>query len=127
MARSGCTGPMCQFLWANSQPRAKAGRCTGEGGIISNFENDEILTETGPSHGTVKRPIPTCWFTTPWVAYMTSTTKAMGTTHWMGFNLGGTIDWAVNLQISANPGEKFKGGPEVTNGQCNGSDCVEYR
>ncbi|KAM0287958.1 hypothetical protein ACHAQH_000025 [Verticillium albo-atrum] len=108
MSDSGCRGPQCTFLGARNQSPAKKGRCTGEGGYISNFEIDEIIKKGGAIKSWWDSDTDTDYLVydqVEWVAYMTNTTKNRRIGHYTSLNMGGTSDWAVDLQGEGARGE----------------------
>ncbi|KAH6693876.1 killer toxin subunits alpha/beta [Plectosphaerella plurivora] len=113
MSDAACRGELCTFLGARNQSPAKPGRCTGVGGYISNFEIEEIITKGGAIKSWWDQTTDTDYLVysqTEWVAYMTETTKARRTDQYKALNLGGTSDWAVDLQGEGKLGEDGGGG-----------------
>ncbi|KAE8152020.1 chitinase [Aspergillus avenaceus] len=76
MSEAGCWGPDCTFVGDRFNSKAKKGKCTGTAG------NSDILVYDG----------------TEWVGYMSSATKNTRTTLYAAWGLGGTSDWATDLQ-----------------------------
>lgn len=100
MTTPGCTGPMCTYTGPESG--ATPGWCTKTAGYISNAEIKEISSK----QGNVKT-----WFDdeshsdmmvfddVQWVAYMKDSTKNTRAVLYQYFYaMGGTSDWAVDLQ-----------------------------
>ncbi|KAL2198587.1 class V chitinase-like protein [Corynascus similis CBS 632.67] len=109
MAQSGCWGPNCQFTGDRLNSNAKPGRCTGTPGYISNAEIDEIMTAEGSLQARSGRVVTSFIDTSSntdvlvyddnqWVGYMSERTKKTRTTLYVGWGLGGTSDWASDLQ-----------------------------
>ncbi|KAF3348765.1 hypothetical protein VD0004_g3575 [Verticillium dahliae] len=108
MSDAGCRGPQCTFLGARNQSPAKKGRCTGEGGYISNFEIDEIIKKGGAIKSWYDAETDSDYLVyerVEWVAYMTETTKSRRISYYESLNMGGTSDWAVDLQGEGERGE----------------------
>ncbi|KAL2821615.1 chitinase [Aspergillus granulosus] len=76
MADPSCWGPECQFTGDRLNSKAKKGTCTGTAGNsdILIYDNDE------------------------WVGYMSASTKKTRTSLYGAWGLGGTSDWASDLQ-----------------------------
>ncbi|KAK4246406.1 glycoside hydrolase [Corynascus novoguineensis] len=109
MAQSGCWGPNCQFTGDRLNSNAKPGRCTGTPGYISNAEIDEIMAAEGSLQARSGRVVTSFIDTSSntdvlvyddnqWVGYMSERTKKTRTTLYAGWGLGGTSDWASDLQ-----------------------------
>ncbi|EEY17562.1 killer toxin subunits alpha/beta [Verticillium alfalfae VaMs.102] len=108
MSDAGCRGPQCTFLGARNQSPAKKGRCTGEGGYISNFEIDEIIKKGGAIKSWYDAETDSDYLVyerVEWVAYMTEATKSRRISYYESLNMGGTSDWAVDLQGEGERGE----------------------
>ncbi|KAI9778945.1 MAG: hypothetical protein M1816_003793 [Peltula sp. TS41687] len=99
MMQGGCTGVMCTFVGPDSA--AAKGRCTGTAGYISNAEINEII-DNNPSatkmYDAGADSNLLVYDSTEWVAYMDDKTKESRTNFYKTLNLGGTSDWAVDLQ-----------------------------
>lgn len=101
MADSTCRGPQCTFLGERNKSPAKPGRCTNEGGYIANYEIDEIIKKGGAIRTWWDEETDSDYLVysqVEWVAYMTNTTKNRRTDEYRRLNMGGTSDWAVDLQ-----------------------------
>ncbi|KAF8129376.1 glycoside hydrolase superfamily [Mycena galopus ATCC 62051] len=98
MTTAGCTGPMCTFTGPASG--ATPGSCTQTAGYIANAEIDKIIAAgvTQTSHDAASDSDILVYNSIQWVAYMTNATKASRTSVYQGLNMGGTSDWAVDLQ-----------------------------
>ncbi|KAJ5712456.1 glycoside hydrolase [Penicillium malachiteum] len=99
MTTANCTGPDCFYTGPDSG--ATPGRCTATAGYISNAEINEIISE----NPTVQVLFDSAsdsdiivYNDTQWVGYMTNTTKSTRTTYYQGLNMGGTTEWAVDLE-----------------------------
>ncbi|KAJ5745883.1 glycoside hydrolase [Penicillium odoratum] len=99
MSTAGCTGPDCTYTGPDSG--ATPGRCTQTAGYISNAEIDEIIS-TNPSVEILfdddSDSDIIVYNDTQWVGYMTTTTKSTRTTYYQGLNMGGTTEWAIDLE-----------------------------
>lgn len=98
MTTAGCTGPMCTFTGPASG--ATPGSCTQTAGYIANAEIDKIIAAGGAqtSHDVSSDSDILVYNSVQWVAYMTNATKTSRTSVYKGLNMGGTSDWAVDLQ-----------------------------
>ncbi|CAI7591731.1 unnamed protein product [Penicillium glandicola] len=100
MATANCTGPDCTYTGPDSG--ATPGRCTQTAGYISNAEIDEIIS-TNPTVQILfdddSDSDIIVYNDTQWVGYMTTTTKSTRTTYYQGLNLGGTTEWAIDLEV----------------------------
>lgn len=99
MTTANCTGPECTYVGPDSG--ATPGRCTQTAGYIANAEINEIIA-TNPTvqvlfdSGSDSDII--VYNETQWVGYMTNTTKSTRTTYYQGLNMGGTTEWAIDLE-----------------------------
>ncbi|OJJ98253.1 hypothetical protein ASPACDRAFT_1889517 [Aspergillus aculeatus ATCC 16872] len=99
MTAANCTGPECTYVGPNSG--ATPGRCTQTAGYIANAEINEIIA-TNPTvqvlfdSGSDSDII--VYNETQWVGYMTNTTKSTRTSYYKGLNMGGTTEWAIDLE-----------------------------
>lgn len=106
MADPSCTGPDCFFTGDRVTSHARKGRCTQTGGYLANAEIAEIKGRTwrdsrSNSDIMVDGDL--------WVSYMSDELKASRTALYKRYNMGGTIDWAVDLV-------KFQDPPKVAVG-----------
>ncbi|THC87759.1 hypothetical protein EYZ11_012794 [Aspergillus tanneri] len=102
MAEAGCYGPNCLFTGDRLNSNAKKGKCTGTVGYIADAEIAEILNEPGR---VVKHFVDSSsnsnilvYDDTEWVSYMSTATKKTRTALYSAWGLGGTSDWATDLQ-----------------------------
>ncbi|KAL4789112.1 chitinase [Aspergillus venezuelensis] len=102
MAQAGCDGPGCTFTGDRLNSNAMKGRCTGTAGYIADAEIAEILEDSSrvtrhfvdsSSHSDIL-----VYDETEWVGYMSSSTKSARTALYKDWGLGGTSDWASDLQ-----------------------------
>ncbi|KAJ1335786.1 chitinase [Microdochium nivale] len=97
MAQAGCSGPLCKFTGPASG--ALAGRCTREQGVLANAEIAEIIATNPTAQQSVLAGSDILVYNgTQYVAYMKETTKASRVAGYKALNLGGTCDWAIDLQ-----------------------------
>ncbi|KAI0901325.1 class V chitinase-like protein [Annulohypoxylon nitens] len=100
MTDPNCSGPMCTFVGPDSG--AKPGKCTNAAGYIANAEIERIVKDGGAVKSWFDEKTMTDYLIyegTQWVAYMTNANKAARMARWANMNFGGTVDWAVDLQI----------------------------
>lgn len=99
MTTADCTGPDCTFTGPDSS--ATPGRCTQTAGYLSNAEINEIISDNPTVQVLFDDSSDTdiiVYNDTQWVGYMTNTTKSTRTTYYQGLNLGGTTEWAIDLE-----------------------------
>lgn len=98
MAEKGCYTEMCLFTGSRLVSNAEPGVCTDTAGYISNAE----IAELRANHLThVKNDLmaDTIVFKeTEYVSYMTEETKSRRKILYNFYNMGGTSDWAIDLQ-----------------------------
>ncbi|KAF7126015.1 hypothetical protein CNMCM5793_002374 [Aspergillus hiratsukae] len=102
MAEAGCWGPDCVFTGDRLNSLAKKGVCTGTAGYIADAEIAEILNEPGR---VVQHFVDSSsnsdilvYDDTEWVGYMSASTKQKRAALYSAWGLGGTTDWATDLQ-----------------------------
>ncbi|KAL5360965.1 hypothetical protein BJX96DRAFT_151156 [Aspergillus floccosus] len=107
MASADCWGPECEFVGDRQTSYAKRGRCTVTGGYIADAEINEILNEPGRVKkqfvDTTSNSNILVYDDDEWVSYMNPTIKAARTNLYRAWGLGGTTDWAVDLQKFHEP------------------------
>lgn len=99
MKDKNCSGPDCTYTGPESG--ATPGKCTRTGGYISDAEINEIIknnqsVETYYDQSSDSNIL--IYDETQWVANMDSDTKKSRTDYYKDKKLGGTSDWAVDLQ-----------------------------
>lgn len=94
MADPSCTGPNCLFTGDRSTSFARKGRCTQTSGYIANAEIGEI---SGRKWTDVDSNSNIMVDGDLWVSYMEDNLKESRTQAYKRYNMGGTIDWAVDL------------------------------
>jgi hypothetical protein len=102
MAEAGCYGPDCLYTGNKLESPAKKGKCTTTGGYIADAEINEIIKD---KNRVTKRYLDTTshsdilvYDNTEWVSYMSSSTKMAREALYSAWGMGGTTDWAVDLQ-----------------------------
>ncbi|KAL4745304.1 hypothetical protein BDW72DRAFT_211523 [Aspergillus terricola var. indicus] len=107
MADASCSGPDCFFTGGPYDSQATPGICTSTGGYIADAELNEIIED---SDRVTKQYVDEesnsdvlIYDTNQWVAYMGSEIKASRKTLYKGLNMGGTTDWATDLQVYNDP------------------------
>ncbi|KAI8163643.1 Killer toxin subunits alpha/beta [Colletotrichum sp. SAR 10_70] len=94
MVDPSCTGPNCQFTGDRTTSYARKGRCTQTGGYIANAELSEIGGRTWTDTESNSKIMVDGDL---WVSYMDNDLKESRTQLYKRYNMGGTIDWAVDL------------------------------
>ena len=94
-----CSKPGCPFAGG-----AEKGNCTGESGILSNSEIQDVITQTGAKPILVEKDAIKylTWDSDQWVSYDDEETLKMKRAYVNKLCLGGTMVWALDLD---NPGE----------------------
>ncbi|KAL4886083.1 chitinase [Aspergillus karnatakaensis] len=107
MATAGCWGPDCQFTGDRLTSHALKGKCTDTAGYLADAEIAEILSDSSrvvrsfvdpSSHSDIL-----VYDNDEWVGYMSSVTKRTRTNLYASWGLGGTSDWATDLQEYHEP------------------------
>ncbi|KAK8116047.1 Glycoside hydrolase [Apiospora sp. TS-2023a] len=107
MSTPGCTTEECTFTGGVANSNAAKGMCTGTAGYISEFEINEIIrdgsrvTKQYVDEGSHTNVL--VYDDIQWVGYMDGETKAARKRMYEGFSMGGTSDWAVDLQTDQPP------------------------
>ncbi|KAF9692141.1 hypothetical protein EKO04_010185 [Ascochyta lentis] len=119
MAEAGCWGPTCKFTGDRVTSYATPGRCTDTGGYIADAEINEII-RGGASGKRQNSRVTTQVLDTSsnsdvlvydndqWVGYMSESTKAVRTRLYASLGMGGTTDWASDLQEFRDPPKPAK-------------------
>ncbi|OKO97982.1 Acidic mammalian chitinase [Penicillium subrubescens] len=93
------TGPDCTFTRPDSGATPR--RCTQTAGYIANAEIDEIISDNPTVQVLFDDDSDSdiiVYNNTQWVGYMTTTTKSTRTTYYKSLNMGGTTEWAVDIE-----------------------------
>ncbi|PWY76008.1 glycoside hydrolase family 18 protein [Aspergillus sclerotioniger CBS 115572] len=107
MSEAGCYGPQCTFLGSADDSQAAPGPCTQTAGYIANAEIEAILANS--SRVTQSYIDPTSntnilvYDETQWVGWMSDGVKASRKSLYKGLAMGGTTDWATDLQKYNDP------------------------
>ncbi|KAJ0426708.1 hypothetical protein BJY00DRAFT_1086 [Aspergillus carlsbadensis] len=104
MVKPGCWGPECKFTGPESG--AAPGRCTGTQGYISNYEIREIIA----SNSNVEQYSDEdgdilVYDGTEWVSWLTRSSYNSRVDWIQGLNMGGTSDWAIDLDAAYDVGD----------------------
>jgi hypothetical protein len=118
MTTPGCTSEMCTYTGTDSG--AFKGICTDTGGYLANAEiaylNATMPVDSTQSYMDDSFSNIFVYDSTQWVSYMDDTNKAERSTLYQDLSLGGTTDWAVDLQGSAQSLIDACGKPASSNG-----------
>lgn len=102
MAEAGCWGPSCLYTGDRSNSEATKGVCTDTAGYIADAEIYEIMEDSGrvvtSFHDSSSNSDVLVYDSNQWVGYMSSTTKKTRSTLYSAWGMGGTTDWASDLQ-----------------------------
>ncbi|KXX78980.1 Killer toxin subunits alpha/beta [Madurella mycetomatis] len=102
MAQPGCWGPNCLFTGDRMTSNAKKGVCTGVSGYLANAEIYEIMQNSARVVRSFVDPTSNSdilvYDNNQWVSYMSSAIKNVRTTLYRAWGMGGTSDWATDLQ-----------------------------
>lgn len=109
MAEAGCYTQDCHFLGSAGHSDAQPGPCTQTAGYLANAEikgimkNSSRVTKSfvdGPSNSNIL-----VYDETQWVSYMDSSIRSSRESIYKGLNMGGTTNWALDLEDYHNPPE----------------------
>lgn len=107
MAEPGCYGPQCTFLGSAGNSQAEPGPCTQTAGYIANAEIQAIIANSSRVNQNFLDPDSNTnilvYDNTQWVGWMSDDTKAARTTLYKALSMGGTSDWATDLQEYNSP------------------------
>ncbi|PLB35221.1 putative class V chitinase [Aspergillus candidus] len=107
MADPQCHGPECFFTGAPTDSPATKGVCTATGGYIADAEINEIISNSSrvsqqytdsTSHSSIL-----VYDDNQWAAYMSPAIKTARKTVYKNLNMGGSSDWATDLQEYNDP------------------------
>ncbi|BCS23654.1 uncharacterized protein APUU_40098A [Aspergillus puulaauensis] len=102
MADPSCWGAECQFTGSRLNSNAKKGKCTGTAGYLADAEIAEIIEDSSRVVGSFVDPSSNSdiliYDNNEWVGYMSASTKRIRTSLYAAWGLGGTSDWASDLQ-----------------------------
>ena len=94
---------MCTYVGPDSG--ATPGVCINTAGYISNTKINRIIDEHDSAENIYNEGSDSnilVYDSTQWVAYMNGVTRRSRTEYYQGLNMGGTTDWAVDLQSFSN-------------------------
>jgi hypothetical protein len=107
MTEAGCYGPDCTFLGSADDSQAAPGPCTQTAGYIANAEILEILANSSRVNQNYIDPTSNTnvlvYDDTQWVGWMSNGIKASRASLYKGLAMGGTTDWATDLQEYNDP------------------------
>ncbi|KAK4032856.1 killer toxin subunits alpha/beta [Parachaetomium inaequale] len=109
MAQPGCWGPSCTFTGDREHSYATPGRCTGTAGYVADAEIAEIISGGSSLQARSSRVVASfvdtgshsdilVYDNNQWVSYMSSNTKKTRSALYAAWGMGGTTDWASDLQ-----------------------------
>lgn len=120
MEQAGCWGPTCKFTGTRLESHATPGRCTGTKGYIADAEINEIISGgISPKRDSGGRVVTHFLDTgsntdilvyddNQWVGYMSKKTKQIRAALYARLGMGGTTDWASDLQGFNDPPQPAK-------------------
>ncbi|KAL4944609.1 hypothetical protein BDV06DRAFT_220125 [Aspergillus oleicola] len=114
MSEVGCTGPTCTYTGNG----AAEGRCTKTSGYLANAEINEILDDNSSASHEYDQDSDSdimVYDDNQWVAYMTDETRNRRINEYSGMNMGGSVEWSIDLQrftVPLIPGGVFFPIPE---------------
>lgn len=124
MEQPGCWGPNCKSTGTRLDSHATPGRCTGTAGYIADAEINEIIRGgSGGSSAKRQSRVVTHFLDTgsnsdilvyddnQWVGYMSEKTKQIRSALYASWGMGGTTDWASDLQEFHDPPKPAKDWP----------------
>ncbi|KAK8129159.1 chitinase [Apiospora kogelbergensis] len=102
MAQAGCWGPQCQFTGSGGNSDATKGKCTDTAGYLADAEIAEIMRDSSRVVTSFVDPSSNTdvlvYDTNQWVGWMSEKTKRTRTNLYKAWGMGGTTDWATDLQ-----------------------------
>ncbi|KAL4877049.1 hypothetical protein BJY04DRAFT_231180 [Aspergillus karnatakaensis] len=137
MSDPSCWGPDCKFTGGPYDSQATPGVCTATGGYIADAELDEIINGVSfDANGVAKRAARVTrqykdatsdsdiliYDNDQWVASMSPQTKASRTNMYRILAMGGTSDWATDLQAYNDPPGEWKSWADFKMAIKNGED-----
>lgn len=99
MREDGCWQPHCEFTGTPTESLANPGRCTKTAGYLAYAEILEFMGKPRVQFfHDQQSDTDVMLYDGDHISYMTPTTKVARRNLWKGFDFGGTIDWALDLQ-----------------------------
>lgn len=107
MAEAGCFTPDCFFTGTAAQSNAAEGPCTRQAGYLANAEIMGIISDTSRvNQNYVDQTSNTnilVYDNTQWVGWMSPEVKASRQAAYKSLNMGGTTNWASDLETFHDP------------------------
>ncbi|EJP62058.1 chitinase-like protein [Beauveria bassiana ARSEF 2860] len=130
MAKAGCYGPDCFYTGGPADSHAKKGECTDTAGYISDAEIKAIInTPERVNHnfldGTSNSNI-LVYDDTEWVSWMSPEVLNYRTKVYKAFNMGGTSNWAIDLENYVDPPPGIGSWPAFVIKARQGNDPWDY-
>jgi len=102
MTTPGCAGEMCTYGGPIST--ASPGECTLTPGYIGNAEINDLISQGLANETFCDESFSDIlvYNDNQWIAYMADDNKATRTTLYTEYSMGGTSDWAIDLQSFSN-------------------------
>lgn len=129
MAEAGCYGPDCTYLGSADDLQAAVGPCMQTTGYIANTEIQAILTNSSRINQNFIDPDSNTniliYDDTQWVGWMSDGVKSSRTALYKGLSMGGTTDWATDLQQYNDAPFVSSGWPVFINAVVAGADPSE--
>jgi GH18 family chitinase len=105
MAQPDCWGPNCLYTGGRGNSEATKGKCTDTSGYLADAEIEDIINDKKRAGRVVKsffdglsQSDVLVYDQTQWVSYMSSKTKKQRSLIYSNWGMGGTTDWATDLQ-----------------------------
>lgn len=106
MSDASCWAEDCTFTGSSSQSNAEEGPCTATAGILANAEIQSILQNaTRVNQNYIDEASNTnilVYDDVQWVGYMDDAIKASRQSLYQGLNMGGSAEWATDLETYNN-------------------------
>ncbi|KAF2664834.1 glycoside hydrolase family 18 protein [Microthyrium microscopicum] len=107
MSDPGCSTEQCTYTGGQTQSNAAEGPCTGTAGYISNAEIQDIINNPSRVNSNYldesSQTNILVYDGNQWVGWMADDVKNSRHNLYMGLNMGGTTDWATDLQAYNDP------------------------
>ncbi|EGX87986.1 Glycoside hydrolase [Cordyceps militaris CM01] len=130
MADGGCYGPDCFYTGGPQDSHAKKGVCTDTAGYISHAEIKAIINTPsrvnksfldGKSNSNIM-----VYDGNQWVAWMSPEVLSYRTTVYKAFGMGGTSNWAIDLESYVDPPPGINSWPSFVIKARQGKDPWDY-
>ncbi|KAJ2984421.1 hypothetical protein NUW58_g6066 [Xylaria curta] len=113
MSTPGCTTELCTFTGTAAKSNAEPGICTGTAGFLGDAEIDNIIQDASrvtKQYVDVASDTDILVFDeTQWVGYMSERRKETRAALYQSLKMGGTADWAIDLQTYRDVPKGHKG------------------